>query len=146
VIPLFLEKYSSRARQILNELVPLTYHSDIFVYPRYFDHETETLYMEILPCSSPRWAQTAYSFAKQPGMKYDRSTEVYYIDGQPRVSYDGLVWARYIGDFEDGSKVAFHIWSQQPSHREAEEQLSEFYGRFLEFDGLEPLEVLRKFL
>jgi hypothetical protein len=146
VIPLPLDEFSLRAREILNELVPLSYHSDIFVYPRYFDHETDTLYMEILPCSGPRWAQTCYQFATQEGMKYDRSGAVYGIDGQPRVSYDGLVWVRYIGDYEDGSKVAFHIWSQQPSHRAAEKQLEHLYALFLELDGLKPLEVFRRFL
>ena len=79
-------------------------------------------------------------------MKYDRSWEPYGIDGQPRVSYSGNVWARYIGDFMDGSRVALHIWAQQPSHREAEEQLERLYGLFLARDALEPWQVFRKFL
>jgi hypothetical protein len=116
------------------------------VYPRFYKNSTDTLYMEIYPLLTPRWAETCYQFAKQEGMKYDRDSRIYGIDGQPRVSYDGNVWARFLTDFEDSSKVALHIWSEQPSHREAEEQLGRLYGMFLERDNLEPIEVFRKFL
>ena len=92
------------------------------------------------------WARTAYKFSKMGNMKYGRAEGPYPIDGQPRVSYSGLVWARYVGDFVDGSKVSFNVLSEQPSHEDAEEQLTELYGRFLELDGLQPAEVFRKFL
>ena len=61
------------------------------------------------------------------------------------MSYSGRVWERYIGDFEDCSRVAFHVWNQQPSHSDAEEQLSRLYGLWREGYGLEPMEVFRKF-
>jgi hypothetical protein len=116
------------------------------VYPRFYHHSTDTLYLEIYPLSTPRWAETCYQFSKHPNMQYDRDSQVYGIDGQPRVSYSGNVWARFLSDFEDGSRVALHIWAQQPSHREAEEQLERLYGLFFLHDNLEPWEVFRKFL
>ena len=140
------EAYSPRVVELLNELTPLTHHSDLMVYPRFYQHSTDTLYLEIYPLSAPRWAETCYQFAKHPRMKYDRDSSVYGIDGQPRVSYAGNVWARFLTDFEGGSKVALHIWAQQPSHADAEEQLGRLYGLFLNRDNLEPIEVFRKFL
>ncbi len=88
-----------------------------------------------MPRVGPHWARVAYQFAGHEGSKYDRASHIYGIDGQPRVSYDGLVFVRYIGDFLDGSKVAFHIWNQQPSHEDAEEQLGNLYALFLEKEG-----------
>ena len=134
-----------RLKYLLVDLIPLSHHNDFKIAPDVYDEETDTIHFEVRPRSSPEWAKMAYKFAKQEGMKYDRNTRVYDIDGQPRVTFSGDVWVRYVGDFLDGSKVAFHIWSQQPSHRDAEEQLLELYGRFMEFDGLSPPEVFKKY-
>jgi hypothetical protein len=78
-------------------------------------------------------------------MRYDKNSGIYGTDGQPRVSFSGLTWVRYITDFVDGSKVTLHIWSDQKTHEAAEAQLSRFYGLFQEKDGLGPLEVFRKY-
>lgn len=135
----------SRICWLLKELSPLTQHSGLYISPHTYESRDDILHLEISPRSSQEWARTAYRFAKHDGMTYDRDSTVYGIDGQPRVSLSGLVWARYIGHFEDGSRVAFHISSLQPSHREAEEQLSELYGLFRERDGLEPVEVFERY-
>ena len=78
-------------------------------------------------------------------MKYDRDTSIYRIDGQPRVSYSGQVWVRFIGGFIEGSRVALNITAYLPSHEDAEEQLGRLYGMWQERDGLEPMEAFRKF-
>jgi hypothetical protein len=140
------ERVQQRILWLMDEIYPITQHSDLGVLPLGYDAEGDILYMDVMPRSGPKWAETAYQFAKQGGMKYDRDSGVYGIDGQPRVSYSGQVWARYVGNFLDGSRVAFNVWSQQPSHREAEEQLGRLYGLFKSNDGLEPIDVLRKFL
>ena len=133
-----------RITHLFNEIYPITQHNDFEILPTAYDAESDIFYIQVIPISAPEWARVAYEFSKG-GMKYDRESNVFGIDGQPRVSYSGRVWVRYIGDFEDGSRMAFHIWSQQPSHSDAEEQLSRFYGLWQERDGLEPIEVFRKF-
>lgn len=140
------EKVRERIDWLMEEIAPVMQHADIDVIPRCYNIDLDTLYLDVSPGSGPEWASTAYEFAKHEGMKYDREPGDYGIDGQPRVSYSGLVYARYVGPFLDGSRVGFNIWSQQPSHRDAEEQLMRFYGLFRERDGLEPLEVFRKYL
>jgi hypothetical protein len=75
----------------------------------------------------------------------DRDAGLYGINGQPRGSYSGLAWTRYITPFLDGSKTGTNVWSQQPSHSDAEYQLGKFYGMLEYVDGLEPLEVFRKY-
>jgi hypothetical protein len=109
-----------------------------------YDKGRDSFHLSVRPKSAPMWAETAYKFSEEA--KYDRSFNVHGIDGQPRVSYSGLVWARYISDFMDGSKVVLNVESQQPSHSKAEEQLMRLYGKFQERDGLEPMEVFRKFM
>jgi hypothetical protein len=138
-------KSSRRAYRLMKEVYPITQHNDIGVLPVGYSPEEDTLYLEVMPRSAPRWAETAYQFAKQEGMKYDRERSGYGIDGQPRVSYCGKAWVRFLTDFVGGSRVALHIWSQHPSHEEAEEQLVELYRLFKERDGLEPVEVFRKY-
>ena len=130
---------------LMEEIYPLTQHNDLGILPVAYRPGEDTLYLEVMPRSGPKWAETAYGFAKQENMKYDRDYEVYGIDGQPRVSYSGLVYVRLKAPFLDGSKVVLNIWSQQPSHEEAEAQLSRLYALLHERDGLEPLEVFRKF-
>ena len=140
-----MERKDTRQRitSLFDEIYPITQHNDFEILPTAYDAESDIFYIEMMPVSAPEWARVAHEFSKN-GMKYDRRNDVFGIDGQPRVSYSGRVWVRYIGDFEDGSRVAFHIWSQQPSHRDAEEQLSRFCGLWQERDGLEPMEVFRK--
>jgi hypothetical protein len=99
-----------------------------------------------MPRSPPKWAETAYKFGKEDKVSYDRSYKIYGIDGQPRVSYSGLVWVRYIAPFEDNSRVGFNIWSLHPSHEQAEAQLGSYYGLWKFRDGLDPFEVMTKFL
>lgn len=139
-------EYLERIEMLLGELFPITQHSDLVVFPTSYNKKTDTLYTQVQPASPPKWAYTAHEFANHEGMKYDRDSEAFRVDGQPRVGGPGLVWVRYVGPFVDGSRVGLHIWSQQPSHEEAEQQLSELYGRFMELDGLEPIEVFRKFM
>ena len=133
-----------RITYLFNEIYPITQHNDFEILPTAYDAVRDIFYIEVMPVSAPEWARVAYEFSRG-GIKYDRGSDVFGIDGQPRVSYSGQVWVRYIGDFEDGSRVAFHICSQQPSHSDAEEQLSRLYGLWQERDGLEPIEVFRKF-
>ena len=140
------ERVQQRILWLMDEIRPIAQHNDLGILPLGYDAEGDILYVDAVPRSGPKWADTAYGFAKQDGMKYDRDSGVYGIDGQPRVSYSGQVWARYIGQFLDGSKVAFHVWSQQPTHEEAEEQLGGLYGLFKDRDGLEPSDVFRKLL
>ena len=139
------EKTKQRISKLLKYLDPLFQHSNIFITPTVYIPKTNTLHLDITPRSSPEWAKIAYQFAHHDGMRYDKGTDVHGIDGQPRVSYSGCAWVRFINDFEDGSKVVLNIWSQQPSHRDAENQLKEYYGRFLVHDNLEPMEVFRKY-
>jgi len=131
---------------LLDELIPLTQHSDLTLYHYGYSPSRSTLYLEILPRSSSNWASTAYRFANQPNMKYDRDASVYGIDGQPRVSSDGNVWVRFKQPFLENSNVALQISSNQPSHHDAEMQLMKYYGLFQERQGLEPAEVFQKFL
>ena len=135
-----------RLDRLLSSLYPMAMHNDLEIYPRGYDVEADVLYLDVMAASFPMWADVAYEFANHEGMKYDRNYDVYGIDGQPRVSYSGLVWVRFLGDFEDESRVGMHIWSQQPSHIQAEEQLARYYSHFLERDGLEPMEVLMLYL
>ncbi|MBI4775962.1 MAG: hypothetical protein HY788_17615 [Deltaproteobacteria bacterium] len=128
---------------LLRDLYPLTQHSELYVYPAVYVPENDTLYVEVTPRSTINWARVAYQYAKEEEMLYDRDRGPYGIDGQPRVSYGGLVWVRYITDFE-GSKVALQIWAQQPSHRQAEEQLADFYRLFREHEGIEPIRVFQR--
>jgi hypothetical protein len=139
------EKIDQRIDWLLRELRPLQQHPDIFIYPNSYDADRDTMYFEVQPRTGTNWSETAYRFA-QDCMKYDRGSHIFGIDGQPRVSYSGFVWARYIGDYEDGSKVAFHIFSEQPSHREAEEQLGRLYSLFMERNGLEPMDVFGRYI
>ena len=138
------EEIHSRINWLIGEIFPLTMHDDLVVSPQAYDKGTDTFHLDVMPQSAPLWADTAYHFAK--GAKYDNDYNVHGIDGQPRVSYSGLVWVRYISDFLDGSRVAFHVWSKQPSHKHAEQQLSNLYGLFQGLDDLEPIEVFRKFM
>lgn len=93
-----------------------------------------------------RWFEAAYDIGNHDGIKYDKDWTLYGIDGQSLCSYFGLVWARYIGDFLDNSKVGLNVMAQRPNHREAELQLAMLYGLLKDQDGLEPFEVFRKFL
>lgn len=111
--------------------------------PAGYDPEIETIYIEVIPRCPVNWARTAHHYAKHDGMVYDRDWGPYGIDGQPRVSSGGLVWVRYRSDF-GGWNATLHIWAQQPSHREAEEQLGRFYGMFEERDGIDPIDVFRR--
>lgn len=140
-----VDKAFARYNWLIEELGPLKQHPDIEIYEPFYSYDRDILYVDVAPRSPPKWAKTAYKFASHEGMKYDRDSSVYGIDGQPRVSYSGLVWARCIEDFLDGSKVAFHIFSEQPLHREAEEQLAKLYSIFRERDNLEPMEVFRRY-
>lgn len=140
------EETQARIDWLLDELAPLSYHSDINVGPHAYDPKTDTIYMNANVRLPGKWAKIAYEFGNHDGMKYDRGFRFYGIDGQPRVSSDGLVWVRYVGDFLDGSKVGMNVWSQQPSHFDAEVQLGKFYGLFSERNGLEPFEVFKKYL
>jgi hypothetical protein len=139
------EKHRKRAQYLMHELEPLTQHPDLWFYPYAYNPIIDSLSIEVMPQVRVNWAETAYRFSKMGNMKYDQPSNAYRIDGQPRVSYSGLVWVRYICDFVDNSKLVFHILSEQPSHEEAEEQLGRFYGLFRERDGLEPIEVFKKF-
>ena len=134
-----------RITTLFNEISPITQHNDFEILPTAYDAERDIFYIEVMPVSAPEWARVVYEFSKN-GMKYDRRSDFFGIDGQPRVSYSGQVWARYIGQFLDGSRVAFHVWSQQPTHEEAEEQLVRLYGLFKEREGLEPIDVFKKYL
>jgi hypothetical protein len=143
------QKTRDRALGLEKDLAPLFQHPDLYVYfshMGFYDPDSDIAYVNVYPRCPVNWASTAYRFAKQPGMKYDRRMMPYGVDGQPRVSSDGRVWVRYMGDFEDGSRVGLHIWSWQSSHQEAEEQLARLYGLFMERDGLEPVEVFRKYM
>jgi hypothetical protein len=136
---------NEKISKLLKYLDPLFQHSNIFIEPTAYNLRTNTLHLDINPRSSPEWAKIAYQFAHHEGMRYDKETEVYRIDGQPRVSYSGFAWVRFINDFEEGSKVVLNIWSQQPSHMDAENQLKEYYGRFLVHDNLNPVGVFKKY-
>lgn len=129
--------------ELLKSLYPLTQHSDLYVYPAGYDPESETIYIELIPRVPVHWSKVAYQYGRDKSMTYDREWEPYGIDGQPRVSSDGLVWVRYVTDFE-GSRAKVHIWAQQPSHGEAEEQLVEFYRLFREHEGIEPIQVFQR--
>jgi hypothetical protein len=65
-------------------------------------------------------AVTAHLVAERLGYFTPESAAMAGLDGL----HGRENWCEYIGDFEDRSKVAFHVWSQQPSYRDAEEQLS----------------------
>jgi hypothetical protein len=130
----------------MDELYPLTQNNDFHIFLVGYNLESDTLYLEIEPRVPHHWADVAYQFSQQEGMKYDRDTAIYPVDGQPRVSYSGLVWVRYKGDFEGGAKVALSIQSELPSHSDAEEQLARFYGLYKDRNGQEPIDVLRRYL
>jgi hypothetical protein len=138
-----------RAERLLEELCPLAYHSDIYIGPYLFDYKRDTLCMHVKPRMASAWAETAYKFGKQEGVTYDRRNDAYSHDGQPRVIitrnnlYDIV---RFIGDFEDNSRVSFEIFSEQPSHYEAERQLAKFYCLWKVVDAMEPVDVFRKFI
>ena len=134
-----------RVLLLVNAAYPLSQHNDFHASPFSYDPQDDVLYLDIIPRPRSRWADVAYGFSQHEGMKYDRDTSIYGIDGQPRVSYSGLVWVRFIGDFIYGSRVALNIVAPQPSHSDAEEQLGRLYGIWQERDGLEPMEAFRKF-
>ncbi|UCG04922.1 MAG: hypothetical protein JSV83_13430, partial [Desulfobacterales bacterium] len=113
----------SRIDWLLDEIAPLTYQSDFDVAPHAYLPDSDTLYLDVRPRSASRWAQVAHDFGHHEYMKFDRSYKIYGIDGQPRVSYSGLVWVRYIAPFEDNCRVGLNIWSLHPSHEQAEAQL-----------------------
>ena len=140
------QEIQARINWLLDELAPLSYHSDILISPHAYIPESDTIYLNVVPKSPAKWAETAYSFCQDNDFKYDRSHRLYGIDGQPRVSSDGFVWVRYIWDFLDGSKVGMNIWSQQPSHSAAECELGNYYRLWQCEHGMEPVDVLRKFL
>jgi hypothetical protein len=136
----------SRIDWLLDEIAPLTQNCNLGVYPHAYDPEVDTLYLDVTPRIQSKWFETAYQFAKHENMKYDRSYKIYGIDGQPRVSYSGLVWVRYLSPFEDGSNVGLNIWSQQPSHVDVEAQLGLYYSLWKERHDMEPIDVLQKFI
>ena len=136
----------SRIDWLLDEISPLTYHSDILIAPHAYLPDSDTLHLDVMPRSPPKWAETAYKFGKDEKVSYDRSYKIYGIDGQPRVSCSGLVWVRYIAPFEDNCRVGLNIWSLHPSHEQAEAQLGSYYGLWKFRDGLDPFEVMAKFL
>jgi hypothetical protein len=87
-------RIKGRAISLVKALAPIAQHPDLYVYPNYaafYDPDSDILYMNVYPACPVNWAGTTYRFAKQPGMKYDRSWMPYGIDGQPRVSSDGRV-------------------------------------------------------
>jgi hypothetical protein len=81
----------------------LAQHPDLSVAPHVYELEEDTLHVEIHPKSAPSWAETAYEFGEHPNMRYDKNSGIYGTDGQPRVSFSGLTWVRYITDFVDGA-------------------------------------------
>lgn len=145
-LPARQTKHAKKISKLLGNLAPLAQHSNIHVLPHSHNPISDTLNIEIIPRSSPKWAKTAFEFANHQNIKYDQDKSVYGIDGQPRVSYSGMVWVRYLTPFEENSKIALQIWSQQPSHSEAEEQLSEFYSLFQTRKGMEPIEVFKELM
>ena len=136
---------NERVEWLFDEVSPLAYHSDLIIEPHAYLPDIDTLHIDVIPRSPAKWAKTAYEFGSQ-GMKYDRSFRIFGIDGQPRVDFSGMVWVRYVSDFLDGSKVAMNIWSEQPSHNYAERELMKYYGLWKARDGLEPMDVFRRFL
>ncbi|MEW6664148.1 MAG: hypothetical protein AB1512_02860 [Thermodesulfobacteriota bacterium] len=138
-------KSRRKGNLLLDEAYPLTQHNDIWVIPAGYSPEEDMLYLEVMPRSGTGWAESAYQFGRHEGMKYDPFMSGYGVDGQPRVSLCGQVWVRFVNRFLRNSRVSLHIWSQQPSHEDAEEQLARFYGLFREREGLEPIEVFRKY-
>ena len=138
-----------RAGKLADDLYPISGHSEFVIKPHDYDAEIDTIHMLVMPKSACNWAKTAFKFGRQEGMKYDRSNKVHHHDGQPRVMItEKNFWnvARFIGDFEDRSKVALEIFSQQPVHYDAERQLGKYYAFWKVVDGLEPIEVFRKFV
>lgn len=133
-----------RVNWLLDEISPLTYHSDFDVAPHAYLPDSDTLHINVIPKSPSRWAYIAHEFGCHD-VKYDRSHRVFNVDGQPRVDYSGMVWVRYVGDFLDGSNVAMNIWSRQPSHYMAERELAKYYGIWKERHDMEPIDVFRKF-
>jgi hypothetical protein len=125
--------------------VPLAENEDYLVTLNSYIPDSDTLYIDVMPYAPSEWADIAYDFSKKPGMKYDRSHESFGMDGQPRVSYSGIVWVRFVSPFEDGTTLGQNIWADMWTHAQAEDQLSRYYGKFME-DGLEPMEVFKKFL
>jgi hypothetical protein len=137
-----------RAGKLVDELFPISGHSEFFITPHDYDAENDTIHMLVMPVMACNWAKTAYKFGRQKGMKYDSSNKTHPHGGQPRVMItEKNFWnvARFIGDFEDRSKVSFEIFSQQPSHYDAEKQLGQYYALWKVAHGLEPIDVFRKF-
>ena len=134
-----------RINQMLEELGPLADSEDYITYPHSYRPESDTLYLEVMPYAPSEWADIAYDFSERQGMKYDRDCSIFGIDGQPRVSYSGLVWVRFVSPLKNGATLGQHIWANLWTHDQAEDQLCKYYGKFKK-DGLEPMDVFKKFL
>lgn len=141
-----METAEQRAIKLGWQVVPLSYHDDLYVIPHSYDYINDILNIDVMPKSAPKWAETAYQFAKHGNMKFDKRYQPYGVDGQPRVATNGVVWVRFITPFVERSQAALHIWSRQPNHAAAEIQLMKFYRLFQKRDGLEPIDVFRKYL
>ena len=139
------EEAQARINWLMDELAPISGHSDIYVSPHAYDPKSDTVYLNAAVRPPVKWADAAYKISKDNDFKYDRDFKVYGLDGQPRVSSDGLVWVRYVGDFLDGSTVGMNVWTRETSHHNAEVQLLRLYKLFRENDGLETMDVVRKF-
>ena len=134
-----------RLNWLIDELASLYQHSDLGITYINYDMIDDIIYFNARCLSPPLWAWTSYEFGNHEGMKYDSSNELYGIDGQPRIRNDGIIYVRYKTGFLDGSRVALNIWSHHPSRWEGERQIAKFYALFKVIDGLEPIEVFRKF-
>ena len=140
------EKTQARISWLLDELKPVSEHEDYGASPSIYTPDTDIIYLDIMPYAPSEWADIAFEFAHKDGMKYDRDSSAYGIDGQPRVSFSGLVWVRFLGDFKDGANVGYNIWSDLWTPEQAENQLARYYRLFQERDGLNPVEVFREYL
>jgi hypothetical protein len=119
-----------RISWLLEELRPMADSEDYMAYPHSYKPENDTLYLEIMPYAPSEWADIAYDFANKDGIKYDREYSICGIDGQPRVSYSGLVWVRFVSPFKDGATLGQNIWADLWTHDQAEDQLTRYSGSF----------------
>ena len=118
-----METAEQRAIKLGREIVPLSYHNDLYVMPHSYDYINDILNVDVMPFSAPKWSEIAYQFANHDNIKFDKRYQPYRVDGQPRVATNGVVWVRFITPFIDRSRVALNIWSKQPNHATAEIQL-----------------------
>jgi len=136
--------------QTLEGLTPLFQHSDFTYGFTGFDEEDGTISILMKVRSAPKWADAAYEYGHHENMKYDKPRKFFQgIDGQPRVFvtndkfYNAI---RYKAPFLYKSNVSLNIWAEQPTHYDAERQLGKYYALWKVADGLEPIDVFRKFI